>query len=229
MISVILYKDRRIYCQYLLLSFGALCICVGGVILPYFSSALNTSRLYQISLIFLAPFCILGGIWALRIIIDFVNVSGRGQHVKHSLQALSVFFALFLLFNSGWIFEIAQDQPSALLNNTIDFPIVNEREVAGGRWLTGIHDDRMIYADDNRLRFLNRFNSTQKTGYLPPDAQEISDNSYIFLGNFNIHSNSVILVYQEKAITYREYVDPGRILMNRSRIYDVGSAEVYFS
>ena len=63
---------------------------------------------------------------------------------------------------------------------------------------------------------------------LPDDGNTIPDKLYVYLGNFNIINKNVLINYQEKAIEKVEYVGSGAILVNRSRIYNVGSAEVYY-
>jgi uncharacterized membrane protein len=228
MISVLGYRRIQFDVWYLLLSFGALGICVGAVVLPYFASALNTSRVYQISLIFLAPFCVLGGMMIFQVMSKFISTSDTDQRIKKSLQVLSIFFALFLLFNSAWVYEVTKDKPGALLNNTVDFPLVNEREMAGAKWLTDIKDDKPIFADDYRWPFFTRFNSPQKIMHLRGDENNIPDKSYIFLGNFNIITNSVLVSYQEKGNERTKHINPGNFLTNRSKIYNVGNAEVYY-
>jgi uncharacterized membrane protein len=219
--SVVLYKKGYLDCQYLLFSFGGLCLCLGGVVLPFFSSAINTTRLYQISLIFLAPFCVLGGIAVIKIISKLFNASRTDHHVKISLQLLSIFFAVFLLINSAWFYEIAHDVPVALLDNTIDYPIVTVQQAAGAIWLTDVvNSSYSIYSDSFRSLFFNRIYGPRKTNFITEDPNEMPDKSYVFLGNFNIKFNKV-------RFTYIEPQDPSFILINRSRIYDSGGAEVY--
>ena len=144
------------------------------------------------------------------------------------MQILSIFFALFLLFNSSWVYEVLKDQPGPLLNSTIDFPIVNEQEVTGAKWLADIKGDKLVYSDEIRWWLLIRFNPQQKIIYLPEDANKIQDHSYVYFGNFNIINKNVLLLYREKAIARTEYVDSSYIITNRSRIYDIGSAEVHY-
>jgi uncharacterized membrane protein len=228
MISVLGYRRVQFNVWYLLLSLGALGICVCAVVLPYFASALNTSRVFQISLIFLAPFCVLGGLIIIQGMSKIMKISGKDQKIKNSLKILSLFFGVFLLFNSAWIYEVAKDKPSVLLNNTVDFPIVNEREVAGAKWLTKMREDSLIFADDYREPFLTRYQSSQKIMNLPWDGDTIPDKSYVFLGNFNIVTDSILVSYQEKANVITKHTNPDNILTNRSKIYNVGSAEVYY-
>lgn len=214
---VILYKKLQLDLRYLFLSFGALCLCMGGLVLPYFSSSLNTSRVYQISLIFLAPFCVLGGITVFQIITNFFRLSKTYHHIKISLRILSIFFAVFLLINSSWFYEIANDNPSRFLNDTVDFPIVNAPQVAGALWLTNLVNAKSIYTDDLRRPFFDRIYGSEKWINLITDPNEMPNQSYIFLGSFNIRNNRV----------YAD-LDPRYMLTNESRIYNNGGAEVYY-
>ena len=112
--------------QYLLLSCGALGICIGGVTLPFFASALNTSRLYQISLILLAPFGIIGGIALTS------RLRNLSDPCNHSLHIVAIFLGIFLLFNCGWVYEVCQDESTSFaLNSSLDYPVFNKQEVLG--------------------------------------------------------------------------------------------------
>jgi uncharacterized membrane protein len=220
--SVVLYKKVQFDLQFLLLSFGALCLCVGGVVLPFFSSSLNTTRVYQISLIFLAPFCILGGIAVFKVISIFFNKSTTNNNVKISLRVLSIFFTVFLLINSSWFYLIANEEPGGLWNKNLDFPWVDAPQLAGATWLIDLVNAESIYADLYRILFFNRINGPWKVKKIPKDPNKMPDESYVFLGDFNIIKNKVMVNKD------REYTDANYILTNRSRIYDSGSAEVYY-
>jgi uncharacterized membrane protein len=227
-ISIVKYLRVKFDLRYLLFSFGALIICFGGVVLPYFASALNTSRVFQISLILLAPFCVLGGVAILRLISGFIKISWTNQRFKNSLQILSVFFAIFLLFNSGWVYEVSNDHPFALLNSTIDYTKFNEQESSGAKWLNNIKDEKLIYADEYRWWLLARFYPQQNIGHLPKNDDKIPEESYVFLGNFNIINKRVVLENIETSINMMENSDSSSIFTNRSRIYDDGGAEIYY-
>jgi uncharacterized membrane protein len=224
MFSVLWYKKEHFDIRYLLLSFGALSICICGLILPYFASSLNTSRLYQISLIFLAPFCVFGEIAIFRVITEIFKVPWANHGEKNSLQVLSVFFAIFLLFNSGWADEAAKDHPGAFLNNTIDYPKFNELEITGLKWLTEVKDDKLIYADDYRWLLLNRFYTQQKIRRLPMNSNEIKEQSYLYFGNFNIINKSVILQERDKTDLIKQINN----FTGGRKIYDNSGAEIYY-
>jgi len=123
-------KFEREYEAFVLLNFA---LCIFGIALPYFASSWNTTRLYQITLIFLAPFCVIGGIvvfemvteaitacWmnkSVRILRGVCTFSARRVSLPGSLEMaplLAVFLAIFLLLNSGWAYEVAKDHPSSI-------------------------------------------------------------------------------------------------------------------
>jgi len=156
-------------------------IFFAGIVVPYFASLLNITRLYQITFIFLAPFCVIGGITVFRMVSRVARASWTGKHVRSSLKVLSVFFAIFLLFNSGWVYEVAKDNPTSIsLNNTINFPRFNDQEVLSAKWLYTVKSSNPIHADGYRWLLLGSFNWEQARG-LPKDVNKISDESYVYL------------------------------------------------
>jgi uncharacterized membrane protein len=95
-------------------SFVYLLIGMAGIAVPYVASSLNTARLYQISLLFLAPFSVIGGIVVLSMIPAAVKGDARTWKDSNAVRFLSVIFSLMLLFNSGWIYEIVSDRPTSI-------------------------------------------------------------------------------------------------------------------
>lgn len=198
-------KFEREYEAFVLLNFA---ICIAGIALPYFSSQLNTSRLYQITLIFLAPFCVIGGIAVLKMVAETVMASWmnkrarilRGISLRGSLEmapVLSIFLALFLLFNSGWAYEVAKDHPGSIaLNSTIDFPRFNEQEVKAVVWLNEKKDMiRNLYADEYRSLLLLRLIGNRETFFGENEIiNPMPSNFYIFLGRENVQNGRIILI-----------------------------------
>jgi len=167
----------------------------------------------------LAPFCIFGGIAVFESISNFIGIKNIE---KFSLQALSVFFAVFLLFNSSWIYEITSDEPSGLLNSSVDFPVVYAQQAAGAVWLSKSADAQSIYADVYRSLFFSRYFGERPTRSLPDDPSVMREKSYVFLGNYNIKNHEALFFIDT------EPRNPGSILTNRSRIFDNGGAEIYY-
>ena len=124
-------------------------ICFAGIAVPFFASSLKTTRLYQITLIFLVPFCVIGGITVFRGMAKMVRVSWTDKRVRHSLNVLSVFFVLLLLFNSGFVYEIADDRPRSisLSSDAIPYFYTHEQDMVGAEWLAKLDDSAIVYGD----------------------------------------------------------------------------------
>jgi uncharacterized membrane protein len=98
-------------------------MCVGAgmlgmsVLLPYFAGGLNLSRVFQISLIFLAP-CLIYGTEKVRSMLGLVLY--RSKLIRFvSLPTKRVFVATLLicyfLFTSGWVWAVTMDKPTSLV------------------------------------------------------------------------------------------------------------------
>ena len=122
-------KEMKFEDEYAAFSAMSLMILFACILVPHFSSALNTSRLYHISLIFLAPFCVIGGVTVFGTLSKaFKFVSHKLSKIQSTLRNnnyinlqtpikfLSVFFVIFLLFNSGFIYQIAEENPTGRLD-----------------------------------------------------------------------------------------------------------------
>lgn len=203
-------------------------ILIAAIVVPNFSSALNTSRLYQITLILLAPFCVIGGITLLRTLFNGVSQSRMIENNALILKILSFFFAVYLLFNIGWIYEIAGDSPTSFsLNNGLDYPKFNDRDVAGKEWLyqvSRIKDNGYIYADGFRWLLLLSCFGRNNLDTFPESFDQISRNSYIYLSTYNICKNEILLIVDHIS----EYVNYDLYISSKNLIYSNGGAEVYY-
>ena len=110
-----LVKRRRwrIEPEYLVVSLVFFFINIASIVVPFFASSLNTSRLYHITLIFLAPFAIIGGIALYEAAKERIHAIQTVPFMKTAYQALSVFFVVFFLFNSGLIYQVVNDSPTS--------------------------------------------------------------------------------------------------------------------
>ncbi|MGB2727288.1 MAG: DUF2206 domain-containing protein [Halobacteriota archaeon] len=228
-------KEMKFEDEYVAFSVIGFAICFITIAVPYFA-AMNTARLYHIVLFFLAPFCVIGGMTVFRIWSTIVRAraSWTDQHVRSSLKILSVFFMIFLLFNTGFIFEIAKDKPTSIsLNNTMDYSRFNEQESLTGEWLEDKKDtDGKIYADVYRSSLLwgifgerHMFHGDEEiTTWMP------NNNLYIFLGRGNIKNGKIGLMAPDKRV---KTVDLQNLtfyntLLKMNKIYSNGDAQVYY-
>jgi len=97
--------------EYLIYSGAFSLFLLATVLHPYLTGpgSLDFIRFYGLSLLILAPFCVIGGIAT----VDFIGrmvyrgTSIRTRSFVTPSRAISVFFCIFFLFNSEVIFEIA--------------------------------------------------------------------------------------------------------------------------
>ena len=203
-----------------------LVLAFAGVALPYFSSALNTTRLYQITLIFLAPFFVFGVIEMFGVFDRFVRVSWYKFNSENAIKALGVFLCIFLLFNTGVIYTIAQDSPTSIaLTDNVDYPRFSPQEIAGATWLHQV-GNRTIYADVPRATMLEGFSGTLSRK-LPAQPSQLRKSSYIFLGEANIQTS--ILSMMTVTDVSKDTVSTSALpyIANRGIIYDNGKTRVY--
>jgi uncharacterized membrane protein len=204
---------------------------IAGIGLPYFASALNTTRLYQITIIVLAPFCVLGGLAIFNSISALIQRTLSEESITdNSTRALSIFFAIFLAFNSGFLYEIADysSRTSIAFDSNLDFPIFSDREITGVEWLSAENTEaHPVYVDGNRWWLLQGYIPGEQR-YLPPPSVMLEGDSYIYLGKYNTGNGRIRIEYREQAHTVTNYVEAAGIVGDMNRIYTNADAEIYY-
>jgi len=218
--------------NYLVLSVLNLFICVWGITIPYFASILDTSRLYQITLIFLAPYSILG----IGAVISLVNtILGKlSDWSINPLKVASVFMVIFLLFNTGLVFEVVDDKPTSFaLNSTVDTAIFNSQELTGANWIVnerndiGMNTRSQIVADG--YRWVMFFGMTF-SNLMPLQNNSLPHNSYLYLGTYNLENGKVYAITEKTKIgaTY-QYIDASNVVARLDEIYDNDRSIIYYT
>lgn len=213
------YMKINLKTEYLGITLGSLTLCFLAIFTPYLASALNTSRLYQISLIFLSVFCIIGGLAILKII------SRSRLSFNKSLKILSIFLAIILLFNTGFANQIFNEPTSISLTNTVDYPQFNQKEVYGSNWIFTYSNNGNIYADNYRSLLLQSdFISVKTLDYL----NSLPRNTYLYLGNANIKNNT-IAVRERSGVTHKiVYINSNMFTNGSNQIYDNSGSKIFF-
>jgi uncharacterized membrane protein len=234
-------KTPKMSPRLLLFSLASCVVLVVVVVLPSVGGAINIWRSYTFALLFLAPCCILG----IEVVVETVARwfgANRGLVPKLTSVALIVIFVPYFLFNYGFVVEIADhptnyaflptqspNGPGAVYCDTASWsamstePVPTE-SVYASTWLSGSLGQSLVYADWLRLPELSAY------GNVSPDsailltnltAQNISSNTYIYLGAANVQQQSIAQGSHELSISaFPE-------LAAASRVYDNGLAEVY--
>lgn len=214
--------------DYVILSFAALIILFIGISVPFFGSALNTSRLYQLMLILLSPFCVIGGLKLFKFISSSINLNFS------SSKMFSVFLIIFLLFNTGFVYEITDDQSQMISINTKikdHYPLFDDKELNGVQWLIGSTNKsyNKFYADRYNTLLFYRFGATVKT--FPFDANDLKVNNYIYFGTSNLINLKI--PYINKTTSYGSNTKDNYLKLDDynkgTKIYDNGGSQVYYT
>jgi uncharacterized membrane protein len=209
------FRAFRFEREYIALSELNLGLCFAGVSVPFFASALNMARLYQITLILLALLCVIGGMAVIRGIINMVGISWTDRHMSISIKILSIYFALFLLYQTGLIFELTEGSSSLnSLNRN------NDREVSGAVWLSLVKGSEKVYADLSRRPLLYGIMRLDQSDYFQTYPDKDFERSYKYLGTFNIMDKSVLLFHSQ--------VDYSSVINGRDKIYDNSGAWMFY-
>jgi uncharacterized membrane protein len=234
------HKTMKFEEEYAAFSYVAFMICFAGIVVPFFASSLNTSRLYHITLIFLAPFCVMGGMAFFRMVNHVVKKSWTDRIVRSSLKLLSVFFAAFLLFNSGWVYEVAKDDPGSsslsqesvkvygadARKNAFHAAYYLDEDIVSVEWISKNRDNESkIYADCARRRLVFTSYGMMLDEYKLTNTTKIRDESYIYLGYPNVRYG---LMYGPDIGEYWNITDISPLLDESHKIYNNGGAQVYY-
>jgi uncharacterized membrane protein len=222
------HREMKFEREYGAFSVVNLVILFAAVSVPFFASSLAMTRVYHITLFFLAPFCVIGGITVFRGLSKVVRIAWTNKSVRISLKVLSVYFVIFLLYSTGFVFGVAEGNfHSISLNSTMDYPRFNDQEVLGAKWLNDVKSSNPIYADEYRRLLIGSFEWGQ-VRTLTVDVDRIQDDSYIYFGSLSIEKKEIMVVDRKSArrITM-EYINSSQIVDGRNQIYNNGGAQVY--
>ena len=221
--------DRE-YIAFALISLVILFACIS---VPYFSASLQTTRFYHIAQFTLAPFCVIGCIEVFKILYKIVRISWADKNIESVLRVMSVFFTIFLLFHSGFIYKITGETADVsttsliALDANFDFPRFNEKEVSGANWLHSVKGDNYIYADEYRWLLILSFDLGIRC--FPVDFNELPKDSYVYFGTLNVIKHEVAISSYINALTPKlEYTNSKNLIKGKNKIFDNGGAEVYW-
>lgn len=232
------YNGFKFDREYVIMS-GFMLTCLMLVLVAPSINLLNITRLYHVSLLFLAPFCIIGGSWLFSILPKL------SKSFVPFILVLVVVTSLFL-FETGFIYEVTKDVSYSipLSMYRMDRAVVYGKgyvtpgvDVASAKWLSSNMNSTVstiVYADVISVWF-----PLTSYGLLPRYAYtEIMTNgtifegphSYVYLRNFNIFDGKIL---------GKDYEFPSKHVWNTSdvslrlealnKIYSNGGSEVFFT
>lgn len=215
--------------DYLMFSVSSLLVLILALVLPYFDSSFNTTRLYHVTLFFLAPFVVIGLSEILKIINRAVKnpIKDTG---KLCAGLFSLFLLVFLLFNTGLMIEVSNSLGSniepfsiALGDASSISPLYTPADVNAAYWIRDHSTTTTtIYADHLALDIFNGF--LMKTGY--KDIQNVTSGNeyYIYLREVNINNNVIFSLIKRNVGTPENVkINLTNLDQNASVIYNDGT------
>jgi uncharacterized membrane protein len=191
----------------------------------------NSSRLWQFSMLILAPFLILG-VMTLFLIPRLITKTRGGCDLESkAYPAAAVFLVILLLFNTGFIYTLAQ-QPVlySQLSPSLEYQdlpmFAHVQDLAGARWLSSVSGGDPVYADSLSQGVLLAYSNLS-----------IGQFQRLYNWTTTLRPNSVIYVCSSEATATEWWTNPQtaalvgwpviqspRFTGNMSKIYDSGCA-----
>ncbi|HMK53190.1 MAG TPA: DUF2206 domain-containing protein [Methanobacteriaceae archaeon] len=217
--------------NFFVLSLVSILILFSCIAVPFFAGTLNTTRLYQISLIFLSPLFVIGWITTFAVLDSVIQ---RLRHLKtpsvisrSSFKILSLFLMIFMLFNTGFIYEVTNDNPSSISLSKPYYPLFNSEEVSAATWFEENKISPKIFADKNMWLLLGNLEFMETEKYLVQNTTAVPPGIYIMLGTFNIQTHKLLISDVTGPQEAETYIESG-IFNNRSLIYDSGGGRILY-
>jgi uncharacterized membrane protein len=222
--------------EYLGFTLYSLILSINSFILPLFASSINTTRLYHITLFFLSPFFVLG--WTSFFTIFEKRISWVRN--KFPWKMISIFLLIFLLFDTGFIYEIANDYPTSISisrnsvreSNDIrlkasfhDAYNTFEEDIYGVNWLSKNAEENIVYSDYLSQSPLFSYGMIKYQRYRALSIDTTIDkNNFIYLGYANI-VDGVIYIKSTKTAYNTTILDT--LLEKMDKLYSNGGSEIY--
>ncbi len=209
-------KGLHFTVEYLSLCITSCLLLAGCIFLPGFADLLNTTRMYHLALITLAPFCIVGGevIWlavtALRRKLEYAG-SAIAPHPAPAGPGYPVFITLivlipYFLFTSGLVYEVTGQE----ITDSIDTPysialssyrldlagVFYQQDGAAAVWLSQNSDNSTaLYTDQHTPRFIQFYRFPGQVGGIPLDAGQLSPGCYMYFTKWNIDRDELTFAW----------------------------------
>jgi uncharacterized membrane protein len=234
---VVQQKETGFYDEYL--AFSVICFAVLAASVITSSTGMNIHRLYHIVSIVLAPFCVIGGIAVFKMLAKVVRVSWTNHSVKSSLKVLSVFFVIFLLFNSGFVQEVAKDNSGSISlsqesikkygdagnKNCFYAMCYPEQDIFGVKWISENRDtETKIFADLSHKILPFRSYGMMPDENVFTNTTKVGESSYIYLGYPNVRYG--LMNGPTLFSSYWNITDISPFLDEKSLIYINGGSKI---
>ena len=178
-----------------LISFNLL-LLIACVVIPNFAGSFNVTRFYHLTLFFLAPLCILGGV----LVTKFLSRGKFGEKYL-ALIVLAVLIPFFL-FQSGFVYEVVKDESVLLPLSGYRFNseeltqvgVISNTEVSAAIWLSEFGDiSKNVYSDLNSGSIFTYVGGINAIGFI--EEMNATSGSYEYLMPYNLDNKIVTVSY----------------------------------
>jgi len=224
--------------EFTALAFASFAILMTAAAIPILAATIGTTRLFHISTLLLAPFCVTGALLIAGVLGRLRAKPAEKTGASLAYKSVAALFVVTLLFSTGFIYEVTrQDPTSFFLNNAIDGPVFNTREVTAAQWLYAVKSNETgtavpVYADVYRSLLLTSLGFTNNSlESFPIYASHTPLSGFVFLGTFNLLTGtsaqqSYAQSFLNGTVVYHMSL-PG-IAETSNRVFDDGGAVVYY-
>ncbi|OED30837.1 DUF2206 domain-containing protein [Methanosphaera sp. WGK6] len=192
-----------------------------GIFIPAFRGQLSLQRIYEVTFVILAPFCVIGLYYISTSVLGVIKSFNIKQRTKTAMKVIGIFMVVFFILNTGLI-DLAVGQTSTLpLDTSMDAPLFSQGEYAGVAWFNNYHnneDNDTVFSDAFSNILLYWLNDIRTTN--PKNMSDMEVGSYLFLRSHNIN-HKTFLYGNGEYISIIEGIDKS------SKIYDNGDSQIY--
>jgi len=245
-IAAVKHEKTRLTQEYRAMASANVVILLLCVFLPYFAGNLNIPRTYHFVTLFLAPFCVLGGLAIFKralSMVRHVNVHlSIGAIEKGSVILTTFLLITYFLFNTGFVYEVTGVAPSSIslsmermkTSNATDTKIwlssmvLSEQDVSSAIWLSQNRNDSFdVYSD-----LYSAYHALASYGLLRYNYvhmllndTKIGKTTYIYLSKLNI-ADGVVTGPDANSPPWNTS-DLFPVLRDSNKIYSNGFSEVF--
>ena len=236
--------------EYLSLIIISVLILLGVFVLPTVGWGMGTSRVWQITLLLMAPLFIFGGEVIGHGIAQLARVFRRG-FASLQLNLENPVFLQFLvlvvlipyfIFNSGVVFELSRSQTTYFINMPYSIALSSYRvdvstvftkqDVAAADWLSGVaEEDYPAYVDYHSAKLLGARGFLNEVYHFPHDIKdkELFSPSYLYLRTWNTEKRMLTFgttYAARQSISLADLPWLASKIDESSKIYDNGKAQI---
>jgi len=224
-------RRTRFQPAYVALTLVSALLLLMCIVIPYFTKFMGVSRIYHVTLLLLAPFCISGGILVFKNLFRlWPNKLAHTVWDTLYVKLIVLFVTIpYFLFYTGFIYALSGDTQTsiALAPNRFSHAITFVQDIYGVKWLSELDPIASIKDDDHGNKIVVKYGLAPRfqTMVFNPLNLDTIDTRFIFLTYGNIAKDEIWLFsFTEKERIYEPVsLNNGTLFERNNRIFDNGA------